>query len=776
MSGGGEPRRRRWSRLVLEPLPRGTALVGLFVFGVGWASPLARPGYELGLVTGLVAPSIVAVHAALDARARAEAPFEALRRSLAFGALAALAALVPAVLHGARAGFCDPLEGGLLFALGPLAGLVLASAWGLVASWLVERLLGRGAGRSRFVVGALLGPIGSLLVGLAAFHATPMVFAYDPFVGFFSGSLYDTILSTEGLRSYRLASLATLVSLGVLAVHLERRDGVLSLAWRSRPGLTALGVATAVASATSVAYGPVSGHWHTAGTIERALGASTVGALCRVVHEPGLREEARLLARECDAHARELAAELGIERPASVVAFLFQSAEQRRFYTGAHHTSIAKPWRSEIYLESEGFPHPVLRHELAHALGASLARGPFRVAGRLGGWFPDPGLIEGFAEWLAPRDDELSGDEWAAAMRRLGILPRLDGLFGIGFLLGGSSASYTTAGSFVRHVRERFGVDAVRRWYGGETLEVATGASLDTLERSWWERLDAVALGENVLREARLRFERPGVLGRRCPHAVDRMLAEATPREASDPEQALTLYRAVLALDPGSARALFGVPACEDRAGRVEVAVERLVELTSHAALPEAARTTAVERLGDLALRAGRHDEAVARYREVESRVLAEDRLRTLELKARYAGDPLGRGALLALLIGDGVDAPNPIEAMDRIGAWHAARPEDGVPSYLLGRQLVHARRFRAASVRLDEALARPLPARVEAEALRLRIRTALVDSNCEQAGLAARRHEGLAVVAPARKAWWSSFVRRACGSSSVAHRPGSAG
>lgn len=742
-------------------MPVGVVLVAVMVFALGWFGPLAHPGYELALATGLSAPAVVAIVSALEQRAARRALEDAFGRALSFGGVVALFVCAMATFHGVRTGFCEPKQGYVLLVLGPMFGVVMASVWGLVAAELVGAVSGPQGRRGWTVLGALAGPVGTLAFGVYCFHATPMVFAYDPFVGFFSGSVYDTVLVTDGLWTYRLATGATLGWVWVLSRHVERRPVGLRLVWRGRPGEVMLGLAAGLASLGSVVRGDTLGHWQTASTIQSALGAHTDAIGCRVIHEPALREAAALLGQECSVHVRELSAWLGLERSFPIEVFLFRDAEQKRQLMGAAQTSIAKPWRREIYLQNEEFPHPVLRHELAHALASELARGPFRVAGSLGGWLPDPGLIEGLAEAAAPRDDELSEDEWAAAMRRLGLLPPLGELFGLGFFAGASSASYTAAGSFVAYVRANHGAAAIAAWYRGEKLDSLIGKSRHELEVGWWKNLDELPLTDTALAEARLRFDRPGIFARPCPHTVDRLLAEAGSREGGEPEQALALYRKVLELDPRSARALFGVASCHEHSGNGGAALEQLEALTTSPLLPEAARANAAEKAGDLALRDGRVADAKRWYLRASENLLHEDRLRTLELKNRYAAEPLGRRVLITLLVGTDARGPNVFEALDLLGEWHRQAPHDGVPSYLLGRQLANAHRWERAAERLDEALSLPLLPRVEVEALRLRIRLACAVGEGVKARELATRFSALEHVAPARKHWLADFVQR---------------
>lgn len=750
-----------WRRLD-GALLRGGVTVTALVFGLGWIGPLARPGYDLGLVLGLLAPSIVAVSVALDAFRETRAPLDALRRAWGYASLVALGATSVALGHGLREGFCDPLEGLTLFLLGPMTGLFVAGTWGLVARELAA-LVAQGRAVRRWLVAlALLGPLSSIALGVGLFYATPAIFAYDPFVGFFSGALYDTVIPTSGLWAYRVGTAATLSAAGVAALHLERAPaGRLRLVWRRAPGVVTAGILAALVSVGSVIDGARLGHWQTARSLRTQLGDETLGDRCTVIHEPGLTAEAQLTVRECDAHVRELAVALGIANPGRITAYLFRDEVERRARMGAHHTSIAKPWRREIYLVVEEFPHPVLRHELAHVVAGEVARGPFRVAGRLGGWLPDPGLIEGLAESLAPRDDELSIDEWAATMRRLQLLPKLDRLFGLGFLTASSSASYTAAGSFVGFVRRTHGDEAVARWYGGATLEAVTGQGRDTLEQAWWRELDALPLREAALAEAKLRFDVPGVLGRRCPHTVDRLLAEGAALEGSAPVRAGELYRDALALDPACVRARFGLATVADRARHEGDARDELQRIVDGAAVPAAARSMAVERIGDLHLRAGDAVRAGERYRAVLEQTLSEDRRRTVELKLAVADNPPGRRALVALLVGEDGAGPNPLAALARLGEWRALAPEDGVARYLVGRQLMSARRWEHAIEELDAALSRPLSERVRAEASRLRARAACVLGRGDEARAFAERAANLDVVSTSRKGWLRAFAAR---------------
>jgi tetratricopeptide repeat protein len=745
-----------------RPRVVGGAIVAVALGVAGLQRQFAGPGYESALLAGVVCPSVAAIVTAVELRKSAPAPFDGFCHGVANGVAAVMLAWAVAFLHGLRVGLCDLVDGTVFFALGPGIGAVLGGVWGAIAAELTRRF---SSARIAPLV-AFAAPVCTAAFGLLLFYATPVIFDFDPFAGFFSGALYDTVLDSSGLLTYRAGSAATLVAAYVAALHLERRDERLRFRSLGRPGLVALGALAAVASITMVCFGARLGHWQTAGTIAAELGGETVAGHCRVLHPRTIdRAHAARFAADCNGHVTAITAWLELPAAPDVTVYLFADAAQKRRLMGAAQTSIAKPWRKEAYVQDEAYPHPVVGHELVHVLTSEIGRGPFRVAGDLGGLLPSPGLIEGIAEAGAPRDDDLGVHEWAAAMRQIGVLPKLDDLIGLAFFGSAASTSYTAAGSFVEHVREEHGIDTVKRWYGGEDLAAVVGKSWDELERAWWERLDGIAIGDAELATAKARFDRPSVLERPCPHAVDAELVEAQSLlGAGDTAGALARYRHVLSLDPASQTAMFGIARCHDRAGDPDAATASLDEVAVSELVPLAVRARAMEERGDLALRAG--DAAAARklYGDAAAVTVGDPQLRTLDLKARYADHPLGRPAFVALLIGATAEGPSQEQALELLGRWREADPTDGTPDYLFGRQLFNAARYAPAAERLDAALAKAIDVpRAANETLRLRIVSACALGDGAGAREALAKYVTQPMVLPQRARYAAALVAR-CG------------
>ena len=417
------------------------AVAGLLLLGIGFAPQFGGPGYESALAGGLVLPTCAAIGSASVARGGSR-PFDALGRGVLFGALLGLLGALIATLHGLRVGFCDAPLGYELWATGPGPGAVMGGAWGAAAGSFASRFK---RARLAAVLLALLGPLGGIAIGFGRFYSSPMVFGFDPFVGYFAGPLYDTVVD-PGVRliSYRIGTLGSLLALGVIVWHLElTANRRFQLIWRNRPGIAIAGAIAAAVSLAITISGPKLGHWHTRSSIEQGLGRALTVGRCQVVYSSGIpRADAARLADECVGHLPEIEAYLGAKGPPSVTVFLFASDGEKGAYMGASRTYIAKPWRDEIYIQAAGFPHPTLGHELAHVVSGSFGPGPFRVPGPLNGLIPDPGRIEGIAVAASPgEDDDFTLLEWSKALLDLNLLPEMPSVFRLGFLAKSHNAA-----------------------------------------------------------------------------------------------------------------------------------------------------------------------------------------------------------------------------------------------------------------------------------------------------------------------------------------------
>lgn len=742
---------------------------------IGWLPLFGGFTYEYGLAIGIAVPLLVAAAVAWELSGSKASATRLLVEGAQIGAQCwALTALV-ALLHGLRAGFCD--------LIGEFSHYFVATALGVVAAGVWGGCVAAGARGHRrrwlLVVVALALPLSSMLFSFWRYYDSPIIFAFDHFVGFFAGTLYDTELQgMSRLLSYRLATLGWIGTAiaGSRFVRWTRRG--MKVTWRRRWGaLMALSCSFGIASAVTLA-GPALGHYQTTASVAEQLGGDLRSQRCRIIYDAAIqRREVQALARECDAHVHELERFFEVDATPPITVFLFADSNQKAWLMGARNVYIAKPWRREIYIQRAGFPHPVLRHELAHVVAASFARGPFKVAGPLGGWVPDPGRIEGVAVAAAPSEnDVLTLLQWAAAMQRLDLLPALRSVFRLSFLGENASSAYTVAGAFVEWLRQMHGIGVVRQWYQGEDLERLTARTWAELERSFSETLAGIELEPAELSAARARFDRPGVFGRRCPHQVDeRLVAAQRALGQGDIERACEGFKAVLDLDEQNIGALLGRGRCQAHSDEVSHAIEYFFELARRQREHPLRRAWALEAAADEALRLGRDAQALEGYQRASEHIVDEDHLRQLDIKRYAASLPqseLGRQAMIALLLGEPERGTDWAVSAALLGQWSQADEELGIAWYLLGINWLRRNHWERAAQALDVALERRLVLpRVERAAWRARMRAACLLGESNKLSRALTRY---LESNPRRARSWGAqrFVKR-CQASWTGAEPG---
>ena len=714
---------------------------GFFVLvalgAIGFLPLFGGPGYEQSLATGLLVPSVTAIAIALDGARNDRTPLASVARGVALGLSLAALALVTALVHAARIGICE-LGGALLyFALTAGIGSVMGGVWGAFVGETVAAMVRRGRvvrPRRRAILAVVLslaGPVVCAAISVGRFISSPMIFAYDPFVGYFSGTLYDTVIDAgPAMLTYRAGSLATICAAALLSSVLERHaDRPFGLVLDLRSGATraraAVGLVATLASAALILAGTRLGHFSSAESIARDLGGEKHGARCDVIYPSTTREqEASLLVKDCDEEVAAVEARLGARGPARIRAFFFRDPEDKKRLMGAAHTYIAKPWREEVYLQLGGYPHPVLGHEIAHVVAGSFGRGPFKIAGQLGGLIPNPGLIEGIAVAASPDDEDLTDAQWARAMMQIGILPDMRHVFSLGFLGDASAKSYTLAGAFITWLGERFGFDVVRAWYAGGDVTALTKLDWKGLDESFKSDLLKVSLPDEAEGFARAKFARPGLFGRRCPHVVDALRHEADVcRDTQRYEEAIRLYREAISKDSHDFASQKELATVQRRHGDREQGRAALTQMANadEKKVPRTYKDRAEEALADAQFIDGDFDGAARRYEGLAKRSVDEDVARTLEIKALGARDPDAREAVRGLLLGDEKHGADIFWGGVELGAW-SAQHRSALATYLAGRNFVGRGFYELGAKWLDAALELPSPTpRVAREALRQR-------------------------------------------------------
>ena len=702
---------------------RAAIFTAIVTGAIGFLPLFGGVGYEYSFACGLVLPSAVAIDRALAlSAARAPRPGAAVRSGVGSGLIVALVAVVIGLLHGLRVGTCDLWGGLAYFGLTAGFGAALAGLWGVVVG---EVARGRRFRKTVAVLLAFAGPLASALISVGRFATSPMIYAYDPFVGYFSGTLYDTVVEPgPALLWYRLGTTATLV-FGFAFASLLRRSGgrlrkvpVLAPRHRLRALLAAVAL---VGTVTLTASGVRLGHWSTAASIAKDLGARKDGARCTVIYPTSLRDdEAALVLKDCEEELAEVEAHFGVRGPERLTAFFFRDSADKKRLMGAADTYIAKPWRYEVYLQYAPFPHPVLKHELAHVVAAEMAPGPLHITAQAS-FIPVPGLIEGAAvagAWEGESD--VTPHQWSRTMLEAGLAPRVRTLTGLGFFTSASLTAYTAAGSFCRWLHDTRGAERFRTLYATGDFEASYGTSVVALEREWHTFLRTVAVPERTLARARTRFRRASIFGRQCPFELEALATDAHRHlAAGEVRRAEEEYATLVSRDPTDARTRMQLAVARVRAGDVPGALRVADE--AERALGVAAGNRVRMAAADATWRWRGGGEALAIYGRLDEGLFEEDEARTLAIKLRVLREGGERAeALRDLLIGRGELDASPTVAAVRLSALHA-RTRDPMASYLVGRQLFAYERFEEMLAAVDlDGVASLGDARVLAEARRM--------------------------------------------------------
>ncbi len=746
----------------------GRFAVWLLVFGVAGGLLCVTPlfnvlGFESSLVVALLA-SVAAVFFGAQAVVRSRQRLRPadrdprqlapLRLVLSLWTKASVATwamcLLPLgllIANGLRVRNCNYLSGLHFYLLLPGLSAVLGAGLGVLSA-LVSRSLGRGLVLGYGVI------IGSILWAILRSLSSPAVFAYDPFFGYFPGALYDEDVRVQPAL-YAARAEQVLLLLGALfasARFLSGRDLRVELsAVAPRRGLLLiLSLVFFFAGGTLYVNGGRLGIYADETALAERLPGQLETPHFVLRYRPGgpVERDLALYAREHELRYAQLREELGVEpnwqsgllprllgfesslsrprrgQPVKVVSYLFDSVPEKRRGMGAGGTYIAKPWRREIYIQHEAWPHPVLRHELAHVFAGAAGDRLFRLS--LSGVIPQLGLVEGLA---VAADRRVTGNvslhQSVRAMRQAGLLPPLEQVFsGLRFWSLPSGRAYTAAGSFVRYLMQQHGPQKVLAAYhdGGRPSDFARifGTPFPELTQRWLDFVEAQPLPPEAREVERERQRRPAVFHKVCAHELavrrDRARELHAQGRASD---AVALLESVCRDDPGEPSYLWELADAQLGAEQQAAAESTLRRAIDHPATTQTLRGRLLIRLGDLAALAGQLDAARKSYDEAAALPLDEGSARTLSAKRLALDLPEAGAYLRSVLIGrpksaSGLrrDERSDVVNAFLLGKAADAAPQSGLVRYVLGRLLFQRGGYAESIAELSRSLTLGLPDR----------------------------------------------------------------
>lgn len=688
---------RLWRLLVERPPARRAAILALVCLPLSAVPLIGTLGYFSSLI---LAPllSVMAVAIGVDAvTASKQAGDSGLRSPLGrgLGELRGLWALAVALLLVGMLWNrnCSPLAGLGFFAVGPVCSSVIGLCCGIGAACVVHRE----SRRLRIAVG-LIPFFACLVVELLRLYIQPVVFAFDPFWGHFSGPIYDEAVSV-GRRylHYRLYNLmVTAAGMGVLHALVER-DYKVKLRFPAK-GLRRLALAWGVLGLCAGGF-----ILSKAGKLRFTASLRSLDDVLSVerrtdhfiIHARPNSPAARdmdLIALESEFAYDRVKTRSGTEPDTPLHLFVFDDPKQKRRFFGAGKVEVSLPWKGQIYITYRPFPHQVFQHELVHAFQGAMGDSMFGLS--------SIGLVEGVANAWAPQSSyRLDLHDQAAVLDRVKKRPPLSAIMGLGFWSNAAARAYTAAGSFCLWLDEQYGSDKLAEVYGNRgDFETTYGKPLAELEGEWLAFLRARPISEQDVDAMRQRFARRSIFRRPCAQRSANLGNDARDALADGRfDDAIDNLDELCRLEPDRPKHQLGKASALVQTGDFEGAHDAIDEAKKMKDLTPGLLATISERRGDVALREGDYPRAARAFDKALGFPIGEARRRALQIKAMAAAEQ-DEPEVVEVVI----DYFQPL-ALDSAAPWatvrrlHAAERLsampgwDGVGRYLLALQLRQA-------------------------------------------------------------------------------------
>ncbi len=707
---------REWAVHIVLTLA-GCALLTLPLVGL--------PGYEFSAALAIMYGVVGAV---LTAYAPDRQPLFAIARQTFTFWLCMVPALALAAI---RATPCDPFSAIGFFPLLAMVSAFVAASAGVFAASVTKRWWAKLLVVLGLIIASAVSTVWPILFG-------PQVFAFNHFGGYFPGPLYDeTLHVTPALLWFRAGSIALALVFTGLAARKRR-----------------LWVPAALVFLGIELDGAQLGFRMSDGALARRLGGLRETEHV-VLHYPrGMTEsDSARFAHDVEFRHSQIAKFLGASPPGKVTVWLYRSAAEKQQLVGAEHTQFSKPWRREVHVNDTTFPHPVIKHELMHAMAAPYGAPPFGVTARVFGLSPYVGLIEGLAVAGDNPVDDLTLHEWAAAMKKQHLLPDLRILLEpSGFYSAPASRAYTSSGSFLRWLGETQGGDKLLALYREGDFTGVYGKPLSELVTEWETFLDTVPLDPAAVNQAFARFKQGSLFERPCAREVASLTADAAMTLRDDPTRALADSERCHAIQPQEpAHDLMRAEALR-RLGRVDEAKAVLEALEERVKDAPTSWADAALALADLALLKADPVTAQALLQRIVGLHVspAVDRAANVRLSA-MALPEAGAAAVRRFLTSSAESSVGVFLLRDALDA----SPHDATLTYLLGRRLAQADAPAEALRYLDEALGATQAETLRRETMRLAIEMAWRAGRCDRVRSLALEAKAVSTAFAARADDW---------------------
>jgi tetratricopeptide (TPR) repeat protein len=430
---------------------------------------------------------------------------------------------------------CYIKEGVLFYLLIPVVTVFFSTSIGLVAGAFFPK---RGFLISTVVITALI------LASLRCLYSGPSFFSYNPIFGFFPGPIYDEAIPiTHTLVVYRITVLLWgVLLLSVLRVVRGFRYGMLS--FFDIIALVVLAFGLYISHLKKEELGIAYTRSYITGNV---LTGSIETKHFIIYYAPGTSDAKRieLIADDHEWRYHQLQEFLGVGFKGKIRSYIYPSVDIRKKMVGAGNTTVSNPIHKEIHLVYSSFPHPLLKHELAHVMASE-----FGIKGL--GISPKVGLIEGLAVAADWSSDLFTPHQWSKVLIQGEDDASIRRMLGVGFWYAPPRKSYTLMGSFCRYLIDTYGIERFKELYRTGRFNVYE-KSLEELISEWRRFLEHIEVPSEIWPLAEYKFGGLSLFQRdRCPRKVSSLKEEGIKAfKDGDLYRAKVAFQNVLSLEEG---------------------------------------------------------------------------------------------------------------------------------------------------------------------------------------------------------------------------------
>ncbi len=355
-----------------------------------------------------------------------------------------------------------------------------------------------------------------LCLPLSELFFNPQVYFYNPIIGYFPGTIYDDNIKIDRLLvAYRIFNISLIVMLVYLAQLVQQKKIItktFSLLIIVSVALTFYWFKPLLQFSTDKKS--LNNHLYNFVSTDDFVIHFSKGAL--------FTNDTKYAALLQEYYLDRISSELNIQFKQKIDSYVFQDKKQKQELIGAGNANIAKPWLKQIYLNNGSYEE-TLKHELVHVVASNFGTTLLKIADNF-----NSAMIEGLAVAIDDNYDGLPVHYLAKLAWQSGYRISIPALFsGINFFAHTSSISYIYAGSFIKYLIDKFGVETIKHLYHETDFDKFYGKDINRLSEEYLEFIKNYQIDFNRYK-AQLYFGGKTIFKKYCPRFAASQMREAS--------------------------------------------------------------------------------------------------------------------------------------------------------------------------------------------------------------------------------------------------------